>query len=117
MAENGNSGLVVHWPEQLNEHGYGLLWFGSWIIDNEGAEGDWFYSGRGGETQTMPVPSDAIGVRVRRWPSEGLDAEYADVLLSEGPREVWAEQLNFDIKQPFARIPADPKTAVRGIDA
>ena len=116
MAENGNAAFTVHWPELENEHGYGLLWLGSWIIDDEGAEGDWFYSGRGGSTQTEAIPDDAIGVRIRRWPSEGLEAEYVDVLLSDHVTEVWAQQLNFDVKQPFARIPADPKSAVRGID-
>ena len=116
MAKNGISGLIVHWPDLANEHGYGLMWFGSWIVDDEGAEGEWFYSGRGGESQTTTIPDEAIGVRVRRWPSEGLDAEYADVLLNDSPRELWAEQLNFDVKQPFARIPADPQHAIRGID-
>ncbi len=116
MAENG-SALTLHWPELMNEEGFGLLWFGSWIVDAaEGAEGEWFYSGRGGETQTEPIPESAIGVRIRRWPSEGLEAEYADVLLADDPGEVWPEQLDFDRKQPFARIPSDPKSAVRGID-
>ena len=55
-------------------------------------------------------------MRIRRWPSEGLEAEYADVLLASDPGEVWAEQLNFDTRQPFARLPADPKSAMRGID-
>ena len=116
MAGNANAGITVHWPQLSNEDGYGLLWFASWIVDDEGVEGDWFYSGRGGETQTTPVPDEAIGVRVRRWPSEGIEAEYADVLLNDGARELWAEQLDFDVKQPFARIPADPKSAIRGID-
>ncbi len=117
MAENGNTALTLHWPELMNEEGFGLLWFASWIVDaDEGVEGEWFYSGRGGETQIAPIPSEAIGVRIRRWPSEGLEAEYVDVLLADDPGEVWAEQLDFDRKQPFARIPADPKSAVRGID-
>ena len=116
MATNGSPGFTVHWPALLNEDGYGLLWFASWIADDTGTEGDWFYCGRGGESSNEAIPAEAIGVRVRRWPSEGLDAEYADVLFDEGPREVRAEQLNFGVKQPFARIPADPKSAVRGID-
>ena len=116
MAGNGRAGLTVHWPDLLNEHGYGLLWFGSWIVGDDGAEGEWFYSGRGGETRTAAIPEGAIGVRVRRWPSEGIEAEYADVLLRGGPRELWPEQLDYNVKQPFARIPADPKRAVRGID-
>ena len=116
MTDHGSAALTLHWPELMNEEGFGLLWFGSWIVDDEGVEGEWFYSGRGGETQTAAIPEEAIGVRIRRWPSEGLEAEYADMLLGREPDEVWAEQLNFDTKQPFARIPADPKSAVRGID-
>ena len=115
MTNNG-SALTLHWPALMNEEGFGLLWFGSWIVDDEGVEGEWFYSGRGGETQSTGIPAEAIGVRIRRWPSEGLEAEYADVLLASDPGEVWAEQLDFDTRQPFARLPADPKSAMRGID-
>ena len=115
MVENG-SALTLHWPALMNEEGFGLLWFGSWIVNDEGVEGEWFYSGRGGETQTTGIPTEAIGVRIRRWPSEGLEAEYADVLLASDPGEVWTEQLNFDTRQLFARLPADPKSALRGID-
>lgn len=114
--EAGTDELVIHYPAELNEHGYGLLWFASWIVDGQGTEGDWFYSGRGGESRSEAIPRDAIGVRIRRWPSEGLDAEYSDILFADGAREVQAAELDFDRKQRFSRLPADPQHAIRGID-
>ena len=109
MAGNANAGITVHWPQLSNEDGYGLLWFASWIVDDEGVEGDWFYSGRGGETQTTPVPDEAIGVRVRRWPSEGIEAEYADVLLNDGARELWASSSTSTSSSPSPASPPTPR--------
>jgi len=96
--------ITVTWPREQNEHGRPLLWFGSWLQGNDGSEGAWFYSGHGGDRGDYPVPADAIGLRVRRWPNEGLDAEYADVLKLEGLAELAPESLDFDAPQPFSHL-------------
>jgi hypothetical protein len=97
--------ITVAWPDSANEHGGRMLWFGSWLTGDQGSEGAWFYSGRGGERQSYPIPPGATGVRIRRWPNEGLDAEYADVLVHELPEQLAADALDFDAPQPFSLLP------------
>jgi len=97
--------ITVTWPAALNEHGHGLLWFGSWLTGDTGAEGAWFYSGRGGERASYPVPPEATGLRIRRWPNEGLDAEFSDVLALPDSTDVIAGTLDFDSPQRFNRMP------------
>ena len=46
-------------------------------------------------------------MRIRRWPNEGLDAEYVDVLDLLETREVRPERLDFDAPQPFSRLRLD----------
>ena len=94
--------ITVRWPAELNEHGAPLLWFGSWLTGNSGFEGSWFYSGRGGEHAEYPVPPEATGMRIRRWPNEGLDAEYSDVLTLDRLAELAPATLDFDAPQPFS---------------
>jgi hypothetical protein len=96
--------IRVNWPRESNEHGRPMLWFGSWLSGDTGAEGAWFYSGRGGDAGEYPVPPQATGLRVRRWPNEGLDAEYADVLPLDGRTAVAIEELDFDAPQPFSHL-------------
>lgn len=96
--------ITVDWPAATNEHGRPMLWFASWLSGSDGAEGAWFYSGRGGGADSYRVPVEATGLRVRRWPNEGLDAEYADLTRLEGLTRVVAEALNFDVAQPFSRL-------------
>lgn len=93
--------ITVDWPAEMNEHGRPMLWFGSWLAGHEGVEGAWFYSGRGGDRQAYPVPSWATGVRIRRWPNEGFDAEYVDVGPTEWDEAIAAGALNFEVPQPF----------------
>ena len=97
--------ITVSLPEALNEHGRPMLWFASWLSGNDGAEGAWFYSGRGGEAPTFTVPAEATGLRIRRWPNEGLDAEYVDILALAEVTEVAAADLDFDAPQRFSRLP------------
>jgi hypothetical protein len=99
--------LTIDWPEEQNEHGGRLLWFGSWLFGDQGEEGPWFYTGRGGERSTCSVPAGASGLRIRRWPNEGLEAEYADLLSLEGVTEIRADWLDFDARQQFSRLPVD----------
>lgn len=99
--------VVVAWPAARNEHGRPMLWFGSWLVGNAGCEGNWFYSGRGGERTAMQPPPEATGIRVRRWPNEGLDAEYADILSLAGVREIAAATLDFDAQQAYSVLRSD----------
>lgn len=102
--------VAVTWPICQNEHGGHMLWYGSWLVGQDGAEGRGFYSGRGGTVASYPVPAGAIGLRVRRWPNEGLDPEYADVLAPAVPARVAAGDLPFDDRQHFSLLAglADP---------
>jgi len=96
--------LVVSLPAEVNEHGDQMLWYGSWLVSDDGTEGEGFYSGRGGLAGRFPVPPAAVGVRVRRWPNEGLEPEYADLIGLASSRKVGAGDLDFDITQPFSRL-------------
>jgi hypothetical protein len=49
------------------------------------------------------VPDGATGIRIRRWPNEGFDAEYADVLAITEP-EVSPERLEFDRRQEHSLL-------------
>lgn len=98
--------LTVHWPKEMNEHGRQMLWFGSWLVGEAGAEGGWFYSGRGDERGVYSVPVAVSGVRIRRWPNEGFDAEYADVLAHDVP-EIVPDSLDFDVRQRYSMLDED----------
>lgn len=88
--------LTVTWPAETNEHGRPMLWFGSWLRGHEGEEGQWFYSGRGAEQGRYAVPGWATGLRIRKWPNEGLDAEYSDIFPIESMAEVQPASLDFE---------------------
>ncbi len=98
------SELTIHWPDELNEHGWPMLWFGSWLTGEDGWESGWFYRGRGNLSEGYPIPADASGFRIRKWPSEGIDPEYADVSFN-GVSEFWAEKLDFDVEKEHSRLP------------
>lgn len=99
--------ITVRWPKEMNEHGAPLLWFGSWLTGDAGFEGGWFYSGRGDECAEYSIPAEATGVRIRRWPNEGLDAEYSDVLAFDRLSELIPSTLDFDAPQPFSRFASE----------
>jgi hypothetical protein len=112
--------LVVTVPEEMNEHGGTMLWYGSWLVSEDGIEGDGFYSGRGGVSRRYTVPASAVGLRVRRWPNEGLEAEYVDVMGLAQVQDLSAADLDFDVTQPFSRLsfpgPAPVEMSVKGSD-
>lgn len=97
--------ITVAWPALENEHGGRLLWFGSWLVSDDGSEGPWFYTGRGGEYGSYHPPPEATGLRVRRWLNEGLEPEYADVLSLSAISTLSPERLDFDVRQEFSRLP------------
>jgi hypothetical protein len=92
--------VIVEFPALPNEHGGDSLWLASWL-HKDGSEGDWFYSGRGGEAVSAEPPPGA-GIRVRRWVSDGLPPEYADVPVSLG--HLSAAALDFDAAGPHERL-------------
>ena len=96
--------IAILWPAEQNEHGEQMLWTGSWLVGSQGEEGEGIYSGRGGQRCSYQVPGAATGLRIRRWPNEGLEAEYVDVLDVHGPIEVAPARLDFDKRQPFSRL-------------
>lgn len=99
--------IRVNWPEVENENGRPMLWFGSWLVSGDGSEGGWFHSARGGAEGSYPVPTSAIGLRIRCWPNDGLEAEYADLLALDTIQDLVATDLDFDRRQPFSRLPED----------
>lgn len=99
--------ITVHWPRVPNEHGETMLWFGSWLVGDDGGEGPSIYSGRGGDVDAYQAPGNATGLRVRRWPNEGFDAEYADILELPPSLSISADELDFDTRQHYARIPGE----------
>ena len=105
MAANGIT-ITVSWPDTLNEKGKPMLWLGAWLVGSDGLEGDWFHSGRGGAETNHDVPSEATGVRVRRWPAEGLAPEYADIAPIESTT-IDASTLPFEREQPFSMLSLD----------
>lgn len=96
--------VTVDWARIPNEHGDPMLWFGSWLVGSEGVEGTWFYSGRGGTLDSYDVPAGATGLRIRRWPNEGFDAEYTDLFDLAGGQTIRSDELDFDSRQEFSRL-------------
>ncbi len=97
------STLRIIWHEQLSDFGQPMPWFGSWLVGDGETEGGWFHSGRGADETRHEVPDAAIGVRLRFWPSEGLDPEYIDLPLpADGLIETRA--LDYDHPGPHSRL-------------
>lgn len=84
-----------------------MLWFAAWLVGDHGAEGQWFYNARGGDQTVLSPPPEARGMRVYRWPNEGLDPEYCDVFLDAEAR-IDVAALDFDRPQPFSRLRVGP---------
>ena len=100
----------IRWHGAMSDFGQPMPWFGSWLIGADGVEGDWFHSARGEAATEHAVPQGATGVRLRFWPSEGLDPEYVDVPL---PADVEAHTIDtaaLDLEQPgpHSRLPRQP---------
>ena len=101
--------LRIIWHEQTSDFGQPMPWFGSWLVGDGETEGDWFHSGRGAAETTHEPPDEAVGVRLRFWPSEGLDPEYIDLPLDklrERHGTLWIDtsELNYDAPGPHSRL-------------
>lgn len=62
--------LTIDWGEADKAPQDRKRWMGSWVVAVDGEEGEYFYEGPGGQVSTHPVPSEAIGICLRWWPSE-----------------------------------------------
>ena len=99
--------IRIRWPEVPNEQGRPMLWFGSWLTGGHGEEAEWFHSSRGGAAGTYDVPPHATGLRIRRWPNDGLEPEYADLLDLRALTDLVATDLDFDTRQRFSLLPME----------
>ncbi|MGH2601732.1 MAG: hypothetical protein ACRDJ9_20390 [Dehalococcoidia bacterium] len=75
LTEGSPATLSIDLPRLINEQDEPMRLLASWL--GEEHEGEVFFSGSGG-VLTVPIPPDALGYRLRRWPSEGLAPEYLD---------------------------------------
>jgi hypothetical protein len=98
-------GLTVTFPFVLNEQERPMIWFAAWLVGHEGVEGDWIHSARGAAEVTVGVPPEATGLRIRKWPNDGFEAEYVDLLDLTGVTHVDAGALDFDVRQTYSRLP------------
>ncbi len=96
--------LTITWHEQTSDFGEPMPWFGSWLVGDGKTEGDWFHSARGAAETSHQPPPNAVGVRLRFWPSEGLDPEYVDLPIPDSGR-IDTAQLDYDHPGPFSRLP------------
>jgi hypothetical protein len=62
--------LTVDWGEGDKGPLDRKRWMGSWVVSRDGEEGEYFYDGPGGQVTSHVVPSDAVGICLRWWPSE-----------------------------------------------
>jgi hypothetical protein len=86
MAENPTTTRVtINWGESELPEAQRRRWLGAWILDLDGTEGDFFYDGPGGQPTSHDAPEDAVGIRLRWWPSP--DAEDVGHLHNAAPRQ------------------------------
>ena len=52
--------LAFRCPVLPNEQGGRMIWLLTWLIDDDGTEGAWFYHGRGGDERTATMLGDVI---------------------------------------------------------
>ena len=73
------------------------------LVGDGEVEGDWFHSGRGAAETSHDPPREAVGVRLRFWPSEGLDPEYIDLPLPDSGL-IETISLDYDHPGPHSRL-------------
>jgi len=83
--------LTVNWGEGEKTPDTRKRWLGSWLVSDDGEEGDYFYDGPGGVETTHDVPAEAIGLRLRWWPP----SNQVDLNLEFGPLPTLAEDYFF----------------------
>jgi hypothetical protein len=89
----------VKLAKTTNQQSRPMKWFISWLVGTGASEGEQVYSGEACTLTDISVPAEAVGLRIRKWPSEGLHPEYVDVLLASISDELDSEALDFDMPQ------------------
>jgi hypothetical protein len=76
VKENGTmaTSVTIDWGEHDLPETDRRKWLGAWLVDRDGVEGDFFYDGNAGTTSTHEIPGDAVGFRLRCWPSDNPSA-------------------------------------------
>ena len=95
--------LRIIWHAQTSDFGQPMMWFGSWLFGDGASEGDWFHSARGAAETEHAIPDRALAVRLRFWPSEGLDPEYIDLPVPESG-VIETSALDYDRPGPHSRL-------------
>lgn len=57
--------ITIDWGEHDLPESERRAWLPSWVVAEDGEEGDFLYDGPGGTTTTHEVPEEAIGIRFR----------------------------------------------------
>lgn len=82
--------VTIDWGEAEKAPEERRKWLGAWLVSRDGEEGDYFYDGPGGTTTSHDPPAEAIGLRLRWWPSANTPAN-----LVLGPIATLAEDYFF----------------------
>jgi hypothetical protein len=90
MAER----LTIDWGEAEKAPDERKRWLASWLISRDGEEGDYFYDGPGGQETIHDVPAEAVGFRLRWWPSGNT----VELNLEMGPVATLADDYLFPEK-------------------
>ena len=96
--------LTIVWHEQTSDFGQPMPWFGSWLVGDGETEGDWFHSGRGAAQTSHETPDEAVGVRLRFWPSEGLDPGVHRSAVARIGGVIKTSALDYDHPGPYSRL-------------
>ena len=84
--------LTIDWGEADLAPDQRRRWMASWLVSREGEEGEYFFEGQGSQQTQHDVPVEAIGFRLRWWPSENTVAQN----LEFGPIAQLADDYFFD---------------------
>ena len=70
MSSQSAGSLKIDWGEQEKDADDRRRWLGAWLVSVEGEEGEYFYDGPAGRETIHSIPPDAIGFRLRFYPSQ-----------------------------------------------
>ena len=91
IAKSRVEQLTIDWGETAKAPEERKRWLGSWLVSRDGEEGDYFYDGPGGQETMHTVPPNAVGFRLRWWPSSNT----VELNLEIGPIATLAEDYFF----------------------
>lgn len=83
--------VTIDWGEADKAPQDRKRWLGAWLVSRDGEEGEYFYDDVGGQVTTHTVPPEAVGLRLRWWPSDNT----VELNLEFGPLATVAEDYFF----------------------